>query len=475
MIADLKPYLKYKNSGLPWLERLPSHWNVRRSKYLFREVDQRSVTGDETRLSMSQRHGLVPSSKIEEQRLTSASNVGGKLCEAGDMVLNRLKAHLGVLALAPTQGLVSPDYTVLRPVGVANHRYFCSVYRSPYCGQELRQRAKGIVEGFWRLYTDDFYDIPVPVPPPDEQALIVRFLDWTNDRLERTIRAKRKVIVLLNEQKQAMIHRAVTRGLDPDVPLKHSGVPFIGEIPLTWQVRRLRTLVYRIEQGVSPQASGFLAAGNTWGVLKSGCVNRGVFRQTEHKQLARNFEIDPAIVVKIGDVLISRACGSPSLVGSVGRVRALDYRLILSDKIFRACFRREVDEDFMVLSMNSSYYRRQVEQSISGAEGMANNLPLSSLRDFVFAIPSHEEASEIALFVNREVQEIDVVASRLEIEIELLREYRTRLVADVVTGKLDVRVAAEQLPPSLVDDDECPVNENIDMLHNAEDDEFEDN
>jgi len=177
------------------------------------------------------------------------------------------------------------------------------------------------------------------LPLPDEQAAIVRFLGWANGRLERTIQAKRKVIALLTEQKQGIIHRAVTRGLDSSVPLKPSGIPWLGGIPQHWEVRRLRTLVHRIDQGVSPLAVGFLAEGNSWGVLKSGCVNRGVFRETEHKQLARGFKIDPAIVVKVGDVLISRACGSPSLVGSVGRVKALRYRLILSDKTFRALFR----------------------------------------------------------------------------------------------------------------------------------------
>ena len=133
-------------------------------------------------------------------------------------------------------------------------------------------------------------------------------------------------------------------------------------------------------------------------------------------------------MVKVGDVLISRACGSPSLVGSVGKVESLKYRLILSDKTFRAVFRDLVDVDFMVFAMNSRYYRDQVEQAISGAEGMANNLPLSSLRDFVFAIPPRMEAGAIAAQLRDS-------------------EYRTRLVADVVTGKLDVRDAAAAALP----------------------------
>ena len=230
------------------------------------------------------------------------------------------------------------------------------------------------------------------------------------------------------------------------MPLKDSGVPWLGEIPEHWEIKRLRSLVYRIDQGVSPMAVGFLAEGDSWGVLKSGCVNRGVFRETEHKRLARGFVIDPSIVVAVGDVLISRACGSPSLVGSVGKVKALQYRLILSDKTFRAHFRDSVDVDFMVFAMNSRHYRQQVEQEISGAEGMANNLPLSSLRDICFAVPpSYAEAGQIAKRLESETSNIEAATSRLEREITLVHEYRTRLIADVVTGKLDVREAAARL------------------------------
>ena len=300
----------------------------------------------------------------------------------------------------------------------------------------------------------------------------MRFLDWANGRLERAIRAKRKVIALLNEQKQAIIHRAVTRGLPSTgsgqatpVPLKPSGIPWLGDIPQHWEVQRLRVLVHQIDQGVSPLAVGFLAEGDSWGVLKSGCVNKGVFRETEHKQLASSFEIDPAIAVRVGDVLISRACGSPTLVGSVGRVKSLRYQLILSDKTFRACFRDSVDTDFMVFAMNSPYYRHLVEQAISGAEGMANNLPLSSLRDFTFAVPPKTEASEIAAHLERETAGIYTAVSRLEREIELLREYRTRLVADVVTGKLDVREAAARLPDEAAPD---TVEEPADVSYETE-------
>jgi type I restriction enzyme S subunit len=190
----LDPSAPLKPSGIPWIGAIPAHWEVFRSKYIYREVDNRSATGGERHLSMSQKYGLIPSSQIEEKHLVSESYAGAKLCKKGDLVLNRLKAHLGVFALAREGGLVSPDYTVLRPARDLEDRYFEAVYRTPACRVELRQRAKGIVEGFWRLYTDDLYDIRMPVPPVEEQRRIMAHLDvdllainTATTRLEREI------------------------------------------------------------------------------------------------------------------------------------------------------------------------------------------------------------------------------------------------------------------------------------------------
>ena len=236
MIQDLKRYPAYLDSRASWLKEMPAHWELIRARYLFSEVDQRSQAGEETHLSMSQTLGLVPNSMVDKQILKSESYAGGKLCEAGDLVLNRLKAHLGVFARASQPGVVSPDYTVLRPKQKLEVRYFEELLRSPACRIELRIRAKGIVEGFWRLYTDEFNDIRLPVPPLIEQTAIVRFLDYTNKRIRRAIRAKYKLIALISEQIQGIISHVVTWGLNPDVRLKPSGVEWLGDIPEHWEV-----------------------------------------------------------------------------------------------------------------------------------------------------------------------------------------------------------------------------------------------
>lgn len=448
MIGELKPYADYAESGTDWLGSVPAHWGLLRAKRLFREVDERSTTGKEELLSVSHLTGVTPRRLKTVTMFMAESNVGHKVCRPGDLVINTLWAWMAALGVTRHAGIVSPAYGVYRLTGGGGilPAYADHLLRTPQYAAEYQRRSTGVNSSRLRLYPEQFLRVPVLLPPLDEQAAIVRFLDWTNGRLERVIRAKRKVIALLTEQKQAIVQRAVTRGLKAGPVLADSGIPWIGNVPQHWTIRRLRTLVQRVDQGVSPLAVGFLADGDSWGVLKSGCVNRGVFRDTEHKRLARDFAIDPGIVVKFGDVLISRACGTPALLGSVGRVTQLRYQLILSDKTFRAVFRSDIDADFMVWAMNSRYYRQQVEQAISGAEGMANNLPLSSLRDFRFALPPREEAAAIAAHLGRETMAIDQSIARLEREIAVLREYRTRLTADVVTGQLDVRAAAARLP-----------------------------
>lgn len=210
----LDPNVKLKPSGIPWLGDIPEHWEVLRSKYIYREIDARSSTGQEIHLSMSQKRGLIPSSQIKEKRLVSESYVGAKLCKIGDLVLNRLKAHLGVFALANENGLISPDYTVLRPIREIENRFFEAVYRTPACRVELRQRAKGIVQGFWRLYTDDFYDIRVPVPPVEEQYRIIAQLDFDLLEVNNTISQLEREIELLREYRTRLIADVVTGKID---------------------------------------------------------------------------------------------------------------------------------------------------------------------------------------------------------------------------------------------------------------------
>lgn len=210
----LDPDVPMKPSGIDWLGEIPAHWELRRSRNVFREVDKRAKDESLPRLSMSQRLGLVETSKVEAWRMQSESSVGSKIVDQNDLVLNRLKAHLAVFACAPITGTVSPDYTVLRAMGGANPKYFEALYKSPGYREEFYKRARGIVEGFWRLYTDDFYGVPVPWPPHEEQNQLVAFVDRAAHRLKVIVDQASCEIDLIQEYRTRLISDVVTGKLD---------------------------------------------------------------------------------------------------------------------------------------------------------------------------------------------------------------------------------------------------------------------
>ena len=206
----LTPNVPMKDSGINWIGRIPAHWEVRRNKHMFIEINERSAKGTEQHLSMSQKLGLVPANLVEKS-LISESYEGAKLVRSGDLVLNRLKAHLAVFSIAPMEGIVSPDYSVFRPfVAGASSRYFEALFKtSAYLG-EFRLRVRGIVEGFFRLYTDSFMDVPLLIPPQSEQAQIMDHLDLLTVKFDDAISMKQAQIAALREYKTSLINAAVT-------------------------------------------------------------------------------------------------------------------------------------------------------------------------------------------------------------------------------------------------------------------------
>jgi len=240
MTFGLKSYPAYKDSGVPWLGEVPEHWGVRRIKTLFREKDERSGDGRGVLLSLTRSRGIVPQAEASN-RIASAEDLSKyKVCRSGDLIMNRMQAWSGMFAVSPQEGLVSPDYSVFRPIDVSDVKYFEHLFKTPILVDQFAQRSKGIGSGFNRLYTPDFGSVPIVVPPLPEQAAIVCFLDHYHREIRRYIRAKQKLIKLLEEQKQAIIHRAVTRGVNPNVRLKPSGVEWLGDVPEHWEITRLK-------------------------------------------------------------------------------------------------------------------------------------------------------------------------------------------------------------------------------------------
>ena len=471
MVSDLKPYAEMRDSGVEWLEEVPAHWDVRRlaqfgtlSKGSGGNKDDERSTGvpcirygdlyTTHHNFILRSRSFISTEKVADYTTTRFGDLlfassGESIDEIGKSAAN----------LMQEDACCGGDVIIFRPTASVDARYLGYVMDCPPVAAQKARMGRGIT--VMHIYGAQLKYLKIPFPPLREQTEIARFLDHAERRIRRYIGAKQKLVALLEEQKQAVIDEAVTGRIDvrtgqPYPSCKEWGVKWRAAIPEHWGYRRLKSLVKRIDQGVSPQAENCVADSGSWGVLKAGCVNAGEFRDTEHKRLPSDFVFDPALKIKLGDVLVSRASGSPRFVGSVGRVKVLKYQLILSDKTFRLVFTDEVDPDFMVLAMNGPHYRQQVERAISGADGLANNLPLSSLRTLCFAIPNIDEQRTIV----RHVATIwnDSLAGslrRAKRNVALFEEYRTRLIADVVTGKLDVRGIADGLPANVVGERPC--------------------
>jgi type I restriction enzyme S subunit len=283
---------------------------------------------------------------------------------------------------------------------------------------------------------------------------IVRFLDWANGRLERAIRSKRQVIALLNEQKQAIIHRAVTRGLDASVPLKPSGIPWLGDIPKHWEVSRSRRL-FTVRKEPSGPDDVQLSSTQAYGVIPQAefeeRVGRRVVKISMHLEKRRHVERDDFVIsMRSFQGGLERAWAS-------GAIRS-SYVVLKPEST--------VDVGYFSYLLKSPGY-------IAALQGTADfirdgqDLTYGNFRRVDLPLIPLDEQRAIAAFISAATSGIYIKITRLGDELDLLREYRTRLVADVVTGKLDVREAAARLPEEGTPDNADDNSELIDDPESA--------
>lgn len=467
MIADLKPYAEYKESGLTWLGRVPKHWEMRPAFGAFVPNRERNVgMKEKTVLSLS--HGRIIIKPVEKLRgLVPESFETYQIVNPGDIVIRTTDLqndHTSLrIGMVRDRGIITSAYLALRlQIGVSPDFGFQFLNVWDACkaiygyGSGLRQS----------LDFSHFKRMPVTVPPPDEQAVIVRFLDWANGRLERTIRAKRKVIALLNEQKQAIIHRSITRGLDSAVPLKSSGIPWLGDIPQHWEMRPLKA-VCQIQSGITLGKDYGGQQTYEFPYLRVANVQAGYVTLSVVKTIHVTMAEAKRCLLNDGDVLMTEGRDPDKL----GRGCVWDARVapcLHQNHIFAVRpNRHRLEPQFLAALLGTNYARAYFQLTAKQTTNLAatNKTKIGQLK---ILLPTVDQQREILISLNEETRPVDTAISRLNREIDLLREYRTRLVADVVTGKLDVRAAAARLPeleaePSIESDD-AEVDESGDEL-----------
>jgi type I restriction enzyme S subunit len=435
MTGDMRPHPEYKDSLLPWLGRVPAHWEEKRAKYYFAEVDERSPTGAEELMSVSHVTGVTPR-KQNVTMFRAESNIGHKICWPGDLVVNTMWAWMAALGVARQTGVVSPSYGVYRPRNGSAYLpdYVDYLLRTRPYASEYLCRSTGIRASRLRLYPDDFLDIPIVHPPREEQDAMVRFLAHQGRLADRFIRNRRRLIDVLQEQKQATINEAVTRGLDANVPMKDSGIDWLGEIPEHWQVCRLKT-VGEVIMGQSPPSSECNAEGVGLPFLQGSAEFGPV-----HPRAAQYCPTAPKTAPAEAILLSVRA--------PVGALNVADQNYAIGRGLCAVVpDERRVTRAFAVHGISAS--KTQLLKAATGSTYDAVSVgDVGSVR---LPLPPRPEQVQIAQHITSTTGTLSRAISGARQAIDLICEYRTRLVADVVTGKVDVRHLAPVRSEELAD------------------------
>lgn len=447
MIENLKPYPEYKDSRLPWLVEVPAHWGVSPLGGLAR---LKSIVNQPERqlLSVYLQRGVVRFSDVDEKRTNATSEDLSKYqsVDPGDFVLNNQQAWRGSVGVSDYTGIVSPAYLVLALSKQYLPRYANLLFRDQVMVSQYLVCSKGVGSIQRNLYWPHLKRVGIVIPPPEEQAAIALFLDWATNRLDHAIAAKRRIIALLQEQKEAIIHRAVTRGLDPSVPLKDSGIPWLGEIPDHWEVITIGAISELLQTGPfgsQLHQSDYISGGIP--VINPSHLSGGEIRHSSRVTITT----EKAVALsrhrlRSNDILIARR-------GDLGRCAVATASeegwICGTGSLLLRCKSSVIQPDFLQIVFSSRGMCQMLELSSIGAT-MAN-LNEGSVARQCIPLPPLAEQEEIVASIRISSEAENAAIIRLEREITLLREYRTRLIADVVTGKLDVRQAAAELPEEI--------------------------
>ena len=466
MIADLKPYPVMKDSGVDWLGKVPEHWDVRKLRGALRLTTERNRP-ELPLLSVVREKGIVlrdVTNKDENHNYIPDDLTNYKVVQRGHFAINKMKAWQGSYGVSKFDGIVSPAYFVFNVDGVDGD-FFQIAIRSQAYVPYFTQASDGVRIGQWDLSLARLREIPFSVPPLPEQAAVVRYLDYVDRRIQRNIRAKQKLIALLEEQKQAVIHQAVTGQVDvrtgrPYPAYKPSGVEWLGKVPEHWEVVRFKRRV-GFQEGPGIMAADFRDEGVP--LLRVSCL------RSETATLEGCNFLDPEMVqsrwghfaVCPGDYLLSASASTGRVVLATEVVaNAIPYTGIL--RLWAVT--KNTFMPFVQFYMRCHPFQEQIDAAKSGVA--IEHFGPTHLQRMYIVLPAIREQQRIVAVVEQKTAPFAKTIRHAQRTISLLREYRNRLIADVVTGQLDVREAAALLP----DEAEEPHDEDEEQSKPVDDD-----
>jgi type I restriction enzyme S subunit len=458
MIADLKPYAKMKDSGVSWLGLVPEHWEHSRLKQNVSNINMQTAVKAPAEIYIALEHVESWTGRVRMADPKASFDSQLKRFSRGDVLFCKLRPYLAKVARPTVPGVCVGEFLVLR----SRQEFLLPAYL------ELLLRTKPVVDAInastfgARMPRADWQFIGsmrLAFPPAEEQAAIVRFLDHADRCIRRYINVKRKLVQVLEERKRAIIHTAVTRGLDPNVPLSPSGIQWIGDTPEHWKLVPNHLLMRRRKVLVGVRHTEFRLLSLTKGGV--------IIRDVESGKGKFSSDMGSSQEVRAGDLIfclfdIQETPRTVGLSEHDGMITGA-YTVMEPTGIVRA--------DFLEL-----FYRAMDDRKLLAPlySGLRNTIPPTRFLGIKTPVPPVDEQLAIVRFVNDAVLKIDNTGSQARREIGLLQECRTRLIADVTTGKLDVREASLRLPEDvaayLVEEDGADelLGEAVDDEHDTE-------
>jgi type I restriction enzyme S subunit len=449
-------YPEYKDSGVEWLGEVPAHWEKLKLSRISREkcdgpfgsaIKSEHYRDSGVRVirlqnikknSFNGRDAAYIDANYYYREISRSDVVGGDLLVAGLGDDNNVVGRACVAPYSVAPAMVKADCFRFRLDDARVLPGFLAYQLSAGAEADAGLLSTGSTRS--RIPLSAMGTRVVALPPRDEQAKVSAFLDHETARIDALVEQQQRLIELLKEKRQAVISHAVTKGLEPGVPMKESGVEWLGKVPAHWGITRVKHIVRTVEQGWSPQCENSpVESESEWGVLKVGCVNHGRFVSQENKKLPADLSPRLDLSIKADDVLISRA-NTRELVGSCA-VPTVSYpNLMLSDKLFRLRLRETVaDPRFFAFFMGAPQTRQQIELEATGASSSMLNIGQSTVLEMPFPCPPLEEQAKIRDEIIKQTWSLlDLAGQALQLQ-KSLEERRSALISAAVTGKIDVR------------------------------------
>ena len=438
----MTPYPEYKATNLPWLPQIPAHWALVKIRELFTERNQKVSDKEYAPLSVS-KGGVVP------QISTVAKTDNGdnrKLVKVGDFVINSRSDRKGSSGISAYDGSVSLINLVLKPRNDYNRGYLHYLLKSIPFIEEYYRNGRGIVADLWTTRYSEMKTISIPTPTAAEQEQIVRYLDSMTAKINKLIRAKKKQIALLQEQKQAIINQAVTKGLNPNAEMKDSGIDWLGQIPAKWAVKPLKR-VCKVNAGVghlSKKLSDdalvtFLPMENISVDGKIDCSQKQPLKNVKTGFSA--FAVNDVVVAKI----------TPCFENGKGAcLDNLDTEIGFgtTELIVLRSFSNQINSQYLYCITMLTSFRRNGAEVMTGSAGQ-KRVPANFIANFTCGIPPLEEQNAIVQYLAKQNALFEKTLNGIKKEIEIILEYKNSLIASVVTGQVDIRnIQVEEFDPA---------------------------